>query len=85
MTDCWRRLRYVSECECCGLVFTDVGALYEAHQPACPDCQELLEQPGFEYGLCDECGSKFEIVGDMIPNLLPNRAQREEMDRRANS
>jgi hypothetical protein len=47
--------------------------------PACPQCGELLEHPGFEYGLCDVCGSKHELVPGTRPSLLPNKVQREAM------
>lgn len=80
MTQCWRRLGPVETCEACDTAFEDPAALYEKFQPACPQCDEFLEQPGFEYGLCDECGSKFELVEGMTANLLPNRAQRERMN-----
>lgn len=79
-TRCWRRVRPVRQCGCCGLVFENCHALYARFQPACPRCGEFLEQPGFDYGLCDGCGSRYEIVEGTKPGLLPNRRQREEMD-----
>ena len=42
---------------------------------------EFLEQPGFEYGQCDGCRSKYELVTGAKPGLLPNKQQRAEMDK----
>lgn len=79
---CWRRASAVTQCTCCGLVFEDVEALYKRVQPECPQCGEYLEQPMFEYGLCDVCGSKLELVDGTKPGLLPNKKQRAEMAKR---
>lgn len=78
---CWRRASHVRQCPCCQLVFEDAAALYRRFQAVCPQCGEPLEQPGFDYGLCDGCGWKFEIVEGTKPGLLPNRQQRAEMDK----
>ncbi len=80
-TRCWLRNKHVKQCPCCGLVFEDVAELYRKFQPSCPRCGECLEQPGFEYGICDGCGSKYELVQGAKPGLLPNKKQREEMDK----
>ena len=77
----WRRMRRMPVCPCCGLEFKDLNALYAQHQPLCPRCEEPLEVPDFDYGLCDACGSKFEIMEGTKPGLLPNRAQRMEMNK----
>jgi hypothetical protein len=79
----WLRMRPVTTCTCCGLVFDDPGMVYAQHQPACPRCREFLEHPGFEYGLCDGCGSKFELVEGAVPSHMPNYQQRKEMAERA--
>ncbi len=76
---CWLRVVSVAKCTCCGLEFPAPEAVYRKHLPACPRCGEYLEHPGFEYGLCDTCGSKFELVQGAKPGLLPNRTQRESM------
>ncbi len=68
------------QCPCCGLEFGDPEPFYKEIQPACPQCGEFLEQPGFEYGLCDGCGSKYELMPGTKPGLLPNKEQRAEMD-----
>lgn len=78
-TRSWRRVAHVRECPCCQAAFEDVGRIYAAFQPQCPRCEELLEQPHFEYGLCDGCGSKFELMEGSKPGWLPNLAQRREM------
>lgn len=78
---CWLRTEPVRRCGCCGQVFEDPAALYRRSQPACPTCGECLEQPGFEYGFCDGCGSKYELVAGAKPGLLPNKRQRAEIDR----
>ena len=78
-TKVWRRAEMVVRCQNCGLVFEDPTALYKRLQPACPNCEEPLEQPGFEYGYCDQCGSKFELMDGTKPGLLPNQAQRDKM------
>ncbi len=72
---------HVRQCPCCGLAFDDPVQLYRRFQAVCPQCAEPLEQPGFDYGLCNSCGSKFEIVEGTKPGLLPNRQQRAEMDK----
>ena len=79
LTRCWRRLVPVKKCGCCGQVFENPLALYAQFQPKCPRCAEPLEQPGFDYGLCDGCGTKYEIVENTKPGLMPNQRQREEM------
>ena len=78
---CWRRVNPLTQCTACGAPFEDPGKLYEKFQPACPRCGEFLEQPGFEYGLCDTCGSRYELVSGTKPGLLPNKQQRAEMDK----
>lgn len=78
---CWMRVGRVGQCPCCGAHFQDTAAVYRPFQPACPHCGEMLEQPGFEYGLCDGCGSKYELVTGTRPGLLPNKAQRAEMNK----
>lgn len=80
-TKCWLRPKFLTQCPGCGLPFENPGELYKKFQPACPRCGEFLEQPGFEYGLCDSCGSKYELVPGTKPGLLPNRQQRAEMDK----
>jgi len=82
-TRCWRRLQPVRQCTCCALAFENVAALYMRNQPACPRCGEFLEHPGFEYGLCDGCGSKFELVDGAKPGMLPSLEQRKKMNARA--
>lgn len=77
---CWRRLAYIKQCECCGQVFENVAAVYKRNLPACPRCGEFLEHPGFNYGLCDGCGSKYELVEGAKPGLLPNKKQRHNMN-----
>ena len=81
MTRCWVRTAYLTQCMCCGLAFENPAALYQRNQPACPRCGEFLEHPGFEYGLCDVCGSKYELVAGAKPGLLPNKRQRDEMNK----
>lgn len=78
---CWRRIEPMRQCPCCGLAFENLAAVYAQVQPLCPRCQEPLEVQNFDYGLCDTCGSKFEIMEGTKPGLLPNRAQRIEMDK----
>jgi hypothetical protein len=77
---CWLRLGRIAQCPSCGEAFSDPAALYKQNQPACPSCGEFLEHTGFEYGLCDVCGSKYELVQGALPSLLPNRKQREDMN-----
>ena len=67
------------------MTFEDLDMVYRRFQPACPACQEFLEQPGFEYGFCDGCGSKYEIMTGSKPGLLPNKAQRAEMNKHGRS
>ena len=57
-TRCWMRIGRISQCPGCGAAFSDPANIYAQFQPAFPHCGEFLEQPGFEYGLCDGCGSK---------------------------
>lgn len=78
---CWQRPRPLAKCEACGTPFDNPAAVYAKTIPACPRCGEYLEQAGFEYGMCDECGSKYEFVQGAKPSLLPSRAQREAMDK----
>ena len=79
LTRCWRRLVPMRQCACCGQPFENPAALYAQFQPHCPRCAEALEQPNFDYGLCDGCGTKYEIVENTKPGLIPNRKQREEI------
>lgn len=76
----WQRLTPVTVCTCCKTPFDDPAALYRQTLPACPRCGEFLEQPGFDYGLCDNCHSKYEIVPGTKPSLLPNKQQRDAMN-----
>lgn len=78
-TRSWRRVHPLAQCPLCGVPFESVQKVYSQFQPQCPRCEEPLEQPGFDYGFCDGCGSKFEIVAGTKPGLLPNRQQREAM------
>ena len=82
---CWMRVAPLTQCQCCGTAFENPAELYAKNQPACPKCGELLEQPGFEYGLCDTCGSKHEVMAGTKPSLLPNRKQRAEMEKHGKS
>ncbi len=84
-TTVWRRVAMMKRCPNCGLVFERPEELYKRFQPACPKCEEPLEQPGFEYGFCDRCGSKFELMEGAKPGLLPNQAQREAMRKHGKS
>ena len=79
-TRCWQRVGMMSTCPCCGLAFEEPRALYAKNQPMCPRCSEFLEQPGFEYGLCDGCGTKYELVEGARPGFMPNKEQRAEME-----
>ncbi len=81
LTRCWRRTALVRQCTCCGTPFENPRLLYAKIPPVCPKCGEPLEQPSFDYGLCDGCGSKYEIVEGTKPGLLPNRQQRAEMEK----
>jgi predicted nucleic acid-binding Zn ribbon protein len=76
----WLRVRPAASCSCCGAAFDDVDALLHKNLPACPRCGEHLEHPGFQYGLCDGCGSKYELLQGAKPTLLPNAEQRKAMD-----
>ncbi|HNR31704.1 MAG TPA: hypothetical protein PKI11_12520 [Candidatus Hydrogenedentes bacterium] len=84
-TRCWRRAAPVRRCPCCGAAFDRPETIYARAWPACPQCGEPLEQPGFDYGLCDGCGSKFEIMEGTRPGLLPNQQQRKEMEKHGKS
>lgn len=77
----WRRGLLMRQCPCCKMEFENPALLYKRFQPICPRCAEPLEQPGFDYGFCDGCGSKFEIMEGSKPGLLPNYKQRAEMDK----
>ena len=78
-TKCWRRAAMVRECTGCATPFPNAGELYRGPQPACPQCGEFLEHPGFDYGICDGCGSRFELPDNAKPTLLPNKEQRHRM------
>ncbi len=80
-TRCWQRPRPLAKCEACSAPFDNPVAVYAKTIPACPRCGEYLEQAGFEYGMCDGCGSKYEFVQGAKASLLPNRVQRDEMDK----
>lgn len=69
----------VRACTSCGMPFPNAGELYRGFQPSCPQCGEFLEHPGFDYGICDNCGSKFELPDGAKPGLLPNKEQRHRM------
>lgn len=84
-TRVWRRAAVMRSCSNCGQVFEDPHALYSRFQPACPKCGEPLEQPNFDYGFCDCCGSKFELMEGAKPGLLPNQQQRDEMNKHGKS
>ena len=79
-SQCWRRMRHLAQCTECQQTF-DPGRVYRDWQPHCPHCDAYVEQPGFDYGTCDTCGSKHEIPEGAKPGLMPNRAQRTEMDK----
>ncbi len=81
LTRCWRRTGMMRMCPSCGQAFENPRALYKRFAPSCPKCEEPLEQPGFDYGLCDGCGSKYEVVEGTKPGLLPNARQRAEMNK----
>jgi len=80
-TRCWRRVQPMRRCSCCGATFSDPVRLHKQPAPACPRCAEPLECPDFDYGICDGCGSKYEIMEGTKPGLLPNRDQRLAMER----
>ena len=65
----------------CGLPLGGHPEIYKKQQPACPKCGEYVEFPGFRYGICDGCKSKFELVEGTKPSLLPNSKQRAAMDK----
>lgn len=77
----WHRAERMRQCPACSLAFTVDNDPYQRFQPACPQCEEPMESDGFEYGFCDGCGSKYELVEGTKPGLLPNKAQRESMGR----
>ena len=85
LSRCWLRVDRVIQCPCCGMAFDDLDLIYHKFQPTCPTCHEYLEQPGFEYGVCDGCGSKYEVMPGTKPGLLPNKAQRSEMNKHGRS
>ena len=78
---CWLRTKPMRQCPCCHTPFDSAHDPYAKFQPVCPRCDEPLETPGFEYGLCDACGSKYELVDGAKPGLLPNKKQRDEMNK----
>ena len=82
---CWLRPRMLTACTHCNTPFDNPKALYAMRQPACTHCGEFLEHPGFEYGLCDDCGSKYELVEGCVPSLLPNAEQRDAINRTGRS
>jgi hypothetical protein len=84
-TRIWRRAAKMRSCPTCKDVFENPDQLYIRFQPACPKCAEPLEQPGFDYGFCDRCGSKFELMEGAKPGLLPNQQQREVMNKHGKS
>lgn len=84
-TRVWRRAARLHACPACAFAFGDPELLYQKIQPACPQCREPLEQPDFDYGLCDGCGSKFELMEGTKPGFLPNKRQRDEMDKHGKS
>jgi uncharacterized protein YbaR (Trm112 family) len=77
----WHRAERLRQCPDCSLVFNVDHDPYQRFQPACPQCKAPVESDGFEYGYCDGCGSKYELADGTKPGLLPNKAQREAMDR----
>jgi len=76
---CWMHMGQLKTCGCCNTPFEDAAKLYGKNLPACPRCGEYLEQPGFVYGVCDGCGSKFELMDGAVPSLIPNLQQRRDM------
>lgn len=83
---CWKRSGMVTTCTACNQPLGDPRTLYHhQQQPKCPHCEEYLEQPDFEYGICDGCGAKYEIMQGTKPGLLPNKQQRDSMDRHGRS
>ncbi len=84
-TKVWRRAVMMRRCPNCGMEFDEPSLLYQRTQPICLQCREPLEQPSFDYGFCDGCGSKFELMDGAKPGLLPNQAQRNEMDKHGKS
>lgn len=81
LSRCWLRTKPMTKCACCNAPLPNAAELYKKRIPACPHCGEWLEHPGFEYGLCDDCGSKYEVTEGCRPTLIPNKQQRAEMDR----
>lgn len=77
---CWRRSGIMVACPGCGASFENPAAIYGRRQPTCPRCEEPLESPGFEYGVCEGCGSKYELADGARPALLPNKKQRDAMN-----
>lgn len=82
---CWLRPKMLTACTHCNTPFDNPQALYARRPPVCPHCGEYLEHPGFEYGNCDDCGSKYELVEGCVPSLLPNAAQRDAMNKTGRS
>ena len=85
LTKVWRRNGMMRRCPCCGLEFEKPAELYARVQAVCPKCDEPLEQPGFDYGFCDGCGSKYELSEGAKPGLMPNLAQLRERDKHGKS
>jgi len=81
----WKRISPQSYCMNCGYEFPDVDLVYMPFGPRCPQCEEPLEAAGFDYGLCDECSSKYELVPHTKPSWLPNQAQREKINQQGRS
>lgn len=77
---CWKRLLPLKACSVCKAPFRVPKQIYDMQVPHCPKCGEYVEHPGFDYGVCDECNSRFELVEGCVPGLLPNRKQRAEME-----
>ena len=82
---CWERVGLLQRCTFCRRPFADPEKLYARHLPVCPGCGEYLEHPSFLYGLCSGCGSKYELMPGAKPSLLPNKSQRESMDKQGKS
>lgn len=82
---CWERVGMLRRCTFCRCSFENPEKLYERHLPVCPACGEYLEHPTFLYGLCSGCGSKYELMPGAKPSLLPNRSQREAMEKHGKS
>lgn len=84
-TTCWERTGMLQQCTFCRHPFDNPAKLYQRNLPACPSCGEFLEHPTFIYGLCSGCGSKFELMPGTKPSLLPNKRQRDAMDKHGKS